>query len=464
MGAPGGARLSVAPAAGTALPEIPAGGWRTFLVLWSTQTLSLFGTYVSYFAVTIWLTRELYATPAQKAALALALTATAVANTAPTIVLMPLAGAFADRHDRRRTMLVANLAGTALSFALMALLLAGRLTLWPAVALLVGYAIANAFHSAAFDSSFGLLVPPAQLQRASAMMQTSFALSQVTGPALAALLIGLPALARDHAWPLPSLAALRSGVPFAFAADGVSFVVATVALLWVRLPERDAHAPRRAQSLFHDVWDGVRWVTGRPPFLWLISLGSIANFTLAPLMLLLPLLVRDRLAADLALRHVGYEAGLAMASTAAGLGGILGGVLVSAWGGLQRRRVLGMAAALLALGAGQVVAGLATTLPWLLAGLFGGYLFIPFLNSTSYALWQSLTPHELIARALATRRFVAQSFFPIGSMVAGWLAVPVEPWILVAASGAALALFAASQLLSPRFATLEDRMREAAAR
>ena len=445
--------------------QAPAAGadFRTFLVLWSTQTLSLFGSFVSYFATNIWLTRELYPDPAQKPALALALTATAVATTGPTVFLMPIAGAWADRHDRRRTMLIANVLGALFSIALVAMLLAGRLDLWTAVALLVGYSAVNAFHSASFDSGYVLLVVPARLQRASGMMQTSFALSALLGPAIAATLIAVPSLARDGHWGVPWVGSLRSGVPFAFAADAVSFLIAAAALLALRLPSLPRAAAQREQSLWHDMRDGLHWIVRRRPFLWLISFGSLANFVLAPLMVLLPLLVRDRLAEDLARRHVSYEAGLAIANTAAGVGGVLGGILVSAWGGLRSRRVIGMVVAMMAVGVFEALAGAAPTLPLLAFAMFALDLPIPFLNTSSYALWQSLTPPELLGRALSTRRFIAQSFYPIGSMVAGWVAVLVEPsWVVIVAGGA-LALFCAAQLLSPSFHTLEHRMQQAAA-
>ena len=49
-----------------------------FLALWGSQTLSLFGTMISQLAVNVWLVRDLYPDPAQKPALALALTATGI--------------------------------------------------------------------------------------------------------------------------------------------------------------------------------------------------------------------------------------------------------------------------------------------------------------------------------------------------------------------------------------------------
>lgn len=446
-----------------AAPTPPANGFRTFLVLWSTQTLSLFGSFVSYFAVNIWLVRDLYPLPAQKPALALALTATAVATTAPTIVLMPVAGAWADRHDRRRTLLAANVAGIALSLAMVALLVAGRLDVWTAVALLTAYSAVNAFHSASFDSGWGQLVPAARLQRAAGMMQTSYALAQLLGPALAAALIAVPALARSVGRAPSLLDRLPNGVSFAFAADAVSFAIAALAVAGVRLPPPMPRASH-ASGLMHDVREGLAWIVRRRSFVWLLAMGALANLTIAPLMTLLPLLVRDRLAGDLATRGVAYEPALAAANMAAGLGGVLGGVVVSAWSGLRDRRPAGMAAALLVLGVSLAVSGAATTLPVLVAAMFVLELPVPFLNTSSFALWQSLTPPAMLGRALSTRRFIAQSFYPLGAMLAGWLAVPIEPWIVATASGAALALGCAALLATPAFLRLEDRLRDEAAK
>ena len=44
----------------------PTADFRPFLLLWASQTLSLFGTFISQFAVNVWLVRDLYPLPAQK--------------------------------------------------------------------------------------------------------------------------------------------------------------------------------------------------------------------------------------------------------------------------------------------------------------------------------------------------------------------------------------------------------------
>lgn len=443
-----------------AAPAEPRRSFASFLVLWGTQTLSLFGSFVTQFAINIWLTVERYPRPEQKGELALALTACGIASTLPLIFFMPLAGAFADRHDRRRILLTANLVSVALTLLLVALYVTRQLSLPAAVVLVALYALAGSFHSAAFDSAYAFLVPQEQLGRANGMMQTSFALSQVVAPAIAATLVGLPALLRGAHLALP--ATLSSGVPFAFAADAFSFLIASVAVALLRFPP----APPRTHtgaSVWHDVAEGFAWIVKRRPFLGLIGFGALTNFAIAPLMLFLPLLVRDRLGADSAARHLPFEAALALVNSLMGLGGIAGGVFMTVWGGLRGKLVFGMIGAMALFGVGQAIVGLSTSVTAFGASFFAIGLLIPVLNAHSTRLWQELTPPTMLARALSTRRFISQNMFPLGTLAAGSLAGRFEPWRLVTCCGVALALVCGAQFLSPSFRTLEARMRESAA-
>ena len=381
--------------------------------------------------------------------------------TAPLIFGMPLAGAFADRHDRRTILIRANLALALLSAAIVTLLLLHALTLPLAVLLLAGYAFAGSFHGAAFDSGYGLLVPPEKLPRANALMMTSFGLSQLLSPPLAATLIGLPALLggapRLPAW-------LSSGVPFAFAADGLSFLVAATVVFFIQFPKVERPPDTVKPSLWGDVRAGFRWMLRRRPFLWLTANGALVNLAFAPLMLLLPLLVRDRLAADRAAHGLSFEAALALVNTVGGLGGVIGGVIVSIVGFRGAKKVTLMITLLIGMGLGQVWAGLSTTLLLLSAGMFVTEIMIAPLNTASFTLWQSLTPPHMLARAMSVRRFLAQSAFPLGTVIAGWIAAVIEPWIVVVAAGALLAVGCLAQFRLRGFSTLEDRMRAEAAR
>src|SRR5262245_32751022 len=185
-----------------------------------------------------------------------------------------------------------------------------------------------------------MLAPVEKLPRANGMMQTIFALSNILSPALAAIIIGLPALARQAGltgW----LAGLSNGTALAILVDAATFLLAAATLLFVAIP-----SPRRADlaaasaaprpSIWADVRSGMRYIWDRRPLLWLLATFTVANFAFAPLVVLPPLLLKYTYAVDWMARGLTYEAALAFFNTALGIGGVLGGVLVSVWGGLKR--------------------------------------------------------------------------------------------------------------------------------
>src|SRR5437762_3211139 len=94
--------------------ETPPNGFRTFVILWASQSVSMIGTALTFFAVNIWLTQTLYPRPEQKPQLAFALAAVGLVWGVPLIAGAPIAGAWADRHDRRRTMIAMNLLSAAI--------------------------------------------------------------------------------------------------------------------------------------------------------------------------------------------------------------------------------------------------------------------------------------------------------------------------------------------------------------
>src|SRR5690242_15710526 len=110
--------------------QTPPRGFRTFLILWATQSVSVIGSAVTYFAVIVWLTEVLYPRPEQKPALGFALAADTLAFALPAVFGAPLAGVWADHHDRKRTMVVIDFAKGALSLILCAIVATQQLQLW----------------------------------------------------------------------------------------------------------------------------------------------------------------------------------------------------------------------------------------------------------------------------------------------------------------------------------------------
>jgi MFS family permease len=95
----------------------PANGFRTFLILWVTQTISVMGSALTNFCITIWLTLVLYNLPEQKAQLAAALSIIGVVGLVVSFIFGPIAAVWADRHNRKRTMIAVNFISCCLTAA-----------------------------------------------------------------------------------------------------------------------------------------------------------------------------------------------------------------------------------------------------------------------------------------------------------------------------------------------------------
>ncbi len=130
--------------------------------------------------------QSLYPLPEQKPQLAFAISAMSLCFAIPTVFGAPLAGAWADRHDRKRTMMVTDTLNGLLSLAYMSLVLSNRLNLWILLPLITLSAFIGVFHFSAFDTSYAMLVPKQHLPRANGMMQSIWSLSGILSPMIAA--------------------------------------------------------------------------------------------------------------------------------------------------------------------------------------------------------------------------------------------------------------------------------------
>lgn len=438
----------------------PAKGFRTFILLWLTQSLSMIGTNLTFFSITILLTQVLYPAPEQKTDLAFALSAISLGFGIPNVLVAPIAGAWADRYDRKTIMIVMDFTGALLSQVLLLMIVSGVVHTWLLVIVVALFSINGAFHSAAFDSSYAMLVTEKQLPRANGMMQTIFSLSGILSPAIAAGMIALPDLARQGVLPAfmtPDLAALTNGVPLAIGLDVFTFLLAAAVPLFLFVPSPKRSLTDRPKTMWADVKEGIFFIWRRRPIVWLLSAFTVANLVIAFTLVQRPLMVKFNLAADWTARGFTFETALALLSSVAGIGGVIGGVLISAWGGLRTRRVFGVLIPMIFTGFAQVVYGLS---PWLFLTAGAAALWsamIPILNAHSQSIWQSVTPRELQGRVFAARRVIAQFTIPLGTLLGGSAGGFFDPGLSMAVAGVLMILFTIGQLFNPSLLRIEDK-------
>lgn len=438
----------------------PANGFRTFVILWATQSVSTIGSALTFFSITILLTQVIYPAPEQKTQLAFGLSAVSLAFGLPNVLFAPIAGAWADRYDRKTIMIAMDYIGAVLSQALLIMILTGTLHLWLLVLVVALFSASGAFHGAAFDTSYAMLVDEKQLPRANGMMQTIWSLSGVISPAIAAALIALPGLARQGAIGGATgamLASIADGTPLAIGLDVFTFLLAAVIPLFLFIPSPQRHDLEKPKSMWADIREGAIFIWRRQPMLWLLGVLTVANLVIAYSIVQRPLLVKFNLAPDWGTRGYTFETAYALLSSVGSVGGIAGGFLVSTWGGLRKQRVFGVLGPMIVTGFAMVAYG---SSPWLYLTAGAAALWsamIPILNAHSQSIWQSITPRELQGRVFAVRRVISQFTVPLGTLLGGSAGGFFDPGISMAVGGGLMVLFTITQLFNPFLLRIENK-------
>ncbi len=385
----------------------PLTGMRGFTVIWFGQFVSMLGTGMTNFALSFYLF--------QKTGQATALTIAIFCFVAPSIILSPLAGALVDRNNRKLVIVVTDLAAGIVTIGwLLILATNGDLELWQ---IYLGNIITGAFNSLqfpAFSAAVTLMIPKEQFGRAAGMLDFAGAASNILAPAFAGALLGAIGLV---------------GIMFI---DVVTFLVAIAGVIIVHMPQPAPEPPAAdgtRPSLWQDSLYGFRYILARPSLLGLQFAFTALNFISAfGGIIAVPMILA---------RTANNAASLATVESIAAAGGVAGGLLMSTWGGPKRRVkgvLLGMSAESLL---GPIVIGLSRAVPGWAAGSFLSQLFIPIINGSNQAIWQSKVPPAVQGRVFATRRMIAQISFPLALLMAGPLADQVfEPAM---APGGALA-------------------------
>ena len=290
---------------------------RPFFVIWTGQAFSLLGSQLVQFAIVWWLTR------ATGSATMLAL-ATLVALL-PQIILGPFAGALVDRWSRRVVMIVADTVIAVATLALALLFWRNVIQVWHIYLLLLVRAMGGAFHWPAMQASTPLMVPQKHLPRIAGLNQTLGGLAGILIPPLGALAI--------EALPMQGVLAI----------DVLTAAPAIVSLLFIAIPQPPrAPAPQAAaggSSLWADMREGLHFVLGWRALLVLSMIGVLINMLGRAAASLTPILITQH--------FQGGALQLGWWQSAAGVGAVLGGVILGAWGGFRRRVVTQMAALVL---------------------------------------------------------------------------------------------------------------------
>jgi len=406
-----------------ASPVLPPPLWRNrnFLLLWSGQTVSRLGSRVSDIALPL-LVLALTRSPAQAGFIA-------AAQSLPYLLLRLPAGALVDRWDRKRVMILCDMARCLALGSIPLAYARGQLGVGQLYAVAVVAGLALVFFDAAEPASLPLVVLDGQLTRAAGLNATAESVTYLVGPGLAGVVIGL---ARTVA----------AGAALAYLVDSLSYLISVFTLGFIRLPfqEDRMEAPRPALSvgaLRDEIAEGLRF-PWRQRRLWAIALLSMGvNLLDGPLLLAVIVLARDELHADA--RTIG------LIFSIAGAGELLGS-FVAPWveARIRMGRALIGAVAVWALAMPLEAAAVSPLM--LIAGAALADMMIPIYNVAQVSYRLSLIPDALQGRVNSAYRLPSYSSGLLGTAVGGVLLGLLGPrpvlWII--AGGLAFCAVAAS--------------------
>jgi hypothetical protein len=373
----------------------PRAGLRTFVLVALGQFISLIGTGLTTFGMGLWVYQHTQSVTLFAAA--------SVAAIVPAVVVVPFAGAIADRWNRRVIMILSDTFAACGSLALAVLLALDRVELWHIYVIVVVGAIANAFQLPAYLAAVTQLVPKRYYGKANGLVQLGQASGTVLGPLLGGAL------------------AVAIGLSGILVIDLATFLVAVTITGLVRFP--DALFIKREEPFLRELTGGWRYIARRHGLVVAIGLSATLNFLFAMV---------EVLATPLTL-SLGAPTVLGIVLAASGAGLLTGSVLMSVWGGTARR-MTGIIASFLLIGISMMVIGLRPDPVFPAIGLFGMGLATGVLNAHWLAIVQAKVGLELQGRVISTTLMLSWLMAPAGFLVAGPLARNVfEP--LLASDG-----------------------------
>ncbi len=392
-------------------PPIPLAENRDFKVVLSSQGASSIGDAVSFTALPL---------------LVLALTGSGFAmgivgalQALPDLGLGMVAGALADRSDRKRMMLLADL-GRAALIALIPISVALDGPTMVVILLVAAPAsMLRSFFLAAYTASVPMLVGRSQIGRANSYFEAIYSTGYIVGPAIAGVLA-------STIGPGPTLAI-----------DAVSFALSALGLLFVH---GDLRAPpgRPRQHLVREIREGIDYIVADPTLRTIVLFFGSASIMTAPLVAALAVHIT---------RDLGQPPSiLGLILAAYGVGTVLGALLTARWIGSGKIGLmllggnLGMGLALVVMAGTDEIA--VQVVVALLAGISQSLVLITYLT-----LRTALSPDALLGRIGSTARTISLGLQPIGLLAGGALIDLTSGSVAMAAMG--IGVMAVSALFVP---------------
>lgn len=362
---------------------------RTFYTLVLTQAFSLMGSKISGLAIGMWI----FADTGNASPLLLVQFFTFL----PTVLASNISGVLADRWDRRWVMILAD-AGQAVGTVLLLLsFMSNSFQLWHLYGVTLIQAVFAVFQGPAFSASVTMLVPDEHRDRANSLQQLSGPMSGIFAPPIAGMVFGFV------------------GVEGAIIVDLATFFVAMLVVFSVHIPRPEVTAEGLASrgSMWQEAMSGFKYLWERRTLLYMMLYIAMINFLLSGTMGLgMPYLLA---------RTDNNEALVGLLLSAINVGGFVGGLIFSVWGG-TRPRIHTIIPGVMFGVTFMIVIGISRHPILLALALFLFMIPMPMINASFASMFQIKVPPDMQGRVFAVLSQVSLFLVPLSYLIMGPLA------------------------------------------
>ena len=381
-------------------------GWKKKTALFlSSQGTSLFGSMLVQYAI-IW-----HVTLTTQSGVIL--TISTLCAFLPQIVISLFAGVWADRYPRKFLIIFADLLTAVSTLILAVIFLLGYRELWLLFLVSGIRSIGAGIQTPAVNALLPQLVPTDKLIKVNGINGTLQPFIMIAAPLASGALL--------------SLSRLES----IFFIDVVTAMIAVSLLLVLKVPAHQKAAAPQSTGYFDDLKAGLTYIRHNPVIKVLFVFYAAVFFLVAPVAFLSPLMVA---------RSFGEEVWRLTANEVTFfVGSILGGVIMTVWGGFKNHfRTIGLSCILWAILFTGL--GLSKVFVLYLILMFLSGIPMPLLNVPTTTLLQEMVRPDMQGRVFGVMQLIMTTVMPIGMLVFGPIADVITIEVLLVLTGAAMAV------------------------
>jgi DHA3 family macrolide efflux protein-like MFS transporter len=368
--------------------------FKNYMFFWSGQLFSLLGSMIVFFVITIWIA-DVYNNPLISAF-------ASFLYILMMTICMPFAGVIADRINRKVLIIVADSLQAYVTILLIIIFYFGRADIWIVYLFLSLRSVFQAFHLPTVNAIIPTMVPKDKLSRINGVNFLFTGVVQLLAPFMGALLL------------------MFLSVYMILWVDVITFFIALIPLLLISIPSvrQVNHTGEKEvkSSFFKDFRLGLKTLKIIPGLVVMVILSMLLNFLIQPINALMALFIMGV--------HGGGPGHIALAEITF-TGGMIAGALVTSIKKNWKNKIRVIFISILIALVGYMIFAIAPTGNYYIIGL-GGIILgfnLPIINSLYQTFLQTTVPIDKLGRVTSIDHTLSSAISPIGSLLAGPMAL-----------------------------------------